>query len=366
MDGVGDLHLDGDLVVVPTRAAARPELARVHSPTYLDEPRPVLCEPAVAHARRRHLRHPRVVGIAARLSAGAGLVAIEALRPSGAGRGLRGGPTARPPRPGRPVHGLLPAQQRGRGRRARWSTPGERVLIVDWDVHHGNGTQALFWDEPGGPLRLHPPVALLSRDRSGHRRWVGRRPRGSTVNVPLPPGATGDVVRRAFDELVTRSWTAFAPTWVLVSAGFDAHRDDPLADLALSAGDFAELATVVAGYAPAAGRTGALPRGRVRAHRAPVVGDGHPRRPGRIDGRHRGADVGRAGDGPSPGHLGPPPPTDRLTTARDDSSADHGAGRQLGRATRCRCSSASSRSAREAEGPTAGLRRSSGASRRGR
>jgi acetoin utilization deacetylase AcuC-like enzyme len=75
------------------------------------------------------------------------------------------------------------------------------------------------------------------------------------MNVPLPPGATGDVVQRAFDELVTPAVARFAPSWVLVSAGFDAHRSDPLADLALSAGDFATLAGVVAGYAPATGRT---------------------------------------------------------------------------------------------------------------
>jgi acetoin utilization deacetylase AcuC-like enzyme len=63
------------------------------------------------------------------------------------------------------------------------------------------------------------------------------------------------VIRRAFDELVSPVVAEFAPSWVLVSAGFDAHRDDPLADLALSAGDFASLATVVAGYAPTGGRT---------------------------------------------------------------------------------------------------------------
>jgi acetoin utilization deacetylase AcuC-like enzyme len=62
------------------------------------------------------------------------------------------------------------------------------------------------------------------------------------------------VVRRAFDRLVSPAVEAFGPTWVLISAGFDAHRADPLADLALTAGDFAGLARVVAGYAPAPGR----------------------------------------------------------------------------------------------------------------
>ena len=82
----------------------------------------------------------------------------------------------------------------------------------------------------------------------------GRAAPGLTVNVPLPAGATGDVVRRALDEVAAPVIEGFGPTWVLVSAGFDAHRADPLADLALSSGDFAALARSVAAYAPAPGR----------------------------------------------------------------------------------------------------------------
>ena len=74
------------------------------------------------------------------------------------------------------------------------------------------------------------------------------------MNVPLPAGATGDVVRRALDEVAAPVIEEFGPTWVLISAGFDAHRADPLADLALSSGDFADLARTVAGYAPGRGR----------------------------------------------------------------------------------------------------------------
>jgi len=78
--------------------------------------------------------------------------------------------------------------------------------------------------------------------------------RGRTLNVPVPPGATGDVLRAALDEVAAPVVDDFAPDWVLVSAGFDAHRADPIADLALSAGDFADLATTVAGFAPSPGR----------------------------------------------------------------------------------------------------------------
>ena len=131
---------------------------------------------------------------------------------------------------------------------------GERVLIVDWDVHHGNGTQALFWDEP--------EVLYVSTHQwpcyPGYRPGLrGGRAGGHRFDRQRPPspGATGDVMPPAFDQLVGPVVDEFAPSWVLVSAGFDAHRDDPLAELALSAGDFASLATVVAGYAPTAGRT---------------------------------------------------------------------------------------------------------------
>ena len=62
------------------------------------------------------------------------------------------------------------------------------------------------------------------------------------MNIPVPPGATGDVLRRALDEVAAPAVDGFSPTWVLVSAGFDGHRADPLANLSLSSGDFAELA----------------------------------------------------------------------------------------------------------------------------
>ena len=71
------------------------------------------------------------------------------------------------------------------------------------------------------------------------------------MNIPLPARTTGDVLRRGFEELAAPVIDDFAPTWVLVSAGYDAHRDDPLADLALSGGDFANLASMVAPYANA-------------------------------------------------------------------------------------------------------------------
>ncbi|HLY84849.1 MAG TPA: hypothetical protein VKQ71_17825, partial [Acidimicrobiales bacterium] len=89
----------------------------------------------------------------------------------------------------------------------------------------------------------------------------GPRAPGTTVNLPLPRGATGDVLLAAFDDVAHPVIDRFDPTWVLVSAGFDAHRRDPLADLALSAGDFADLAARVMSLSPRRGRVVAFLEG---------------------------------------------------------------------------------------------------------
>jgi acetoin utilization deacetylase AcuC-like enzyme len=137
---------------------------------------------------------------------------------------------------------------------------GERVLVVDWDVHHGNGTQAIFWDDPRvlyvstHQWPLYPGTGRVSETG-------GPGAPGLTVNVPLPPRATGDVILRTLDEVVAPVVDRFAPTWVLASAGYDAHRDDPMAGLGLTSGDFADIATRVKAFAPGPGRMALLLEG---------------------------------------------------------------------------------------------------------
>jgi len=127
---------------------------------------------------------------------------------------------------------------------------GERVLVVDWDAHHGNGTQDIFYAD-GAVMYvsmhewpLYPGTGRL--DDAGKGAGAG-----TTVNFPLPAGATGDVYLDAVDSVVEPLVERFAPTWVLVSAGFDAHRADPLTGLGLAAGDYADLTARVMALTPA-------------------------------------------------------------------------------------------------------------------
>jgi acetoin utilization deacetylase AcuC-like enzyme len=119
----------------------------------------------------------------------------------------------------------------------------ERVAIVDPDVHHGNGTQEIFWEDPrvlyisSHQFPFYPGTGALDE--------VGEGPgRGFTVNLPMP-GALGDQdYSRAYREIVEPIGRAFDPELVLVSAGFDAHEDDPLGGMKLTAAGFAEIMDV--------------------------------------------------------------------------------------------------------------------------
>ncbi len=130
---------------------------------------------------------------------------------------------------------------------------GERVLIVDWDVHHGNGTEDIFWDDPS-VMYVSTHQWPFYPGTGAPTDTGGAGAPGSVLDFALPAGATGDIALRALDDVVAPAVERFAPTWVLVSAGFDAHRDDPLAGLAWSSGDYAQLVDRVRAFAPSAGR----------------------------------------------------------------------------------------------------------------
>jgi acetoin utilization deacetylase AcuC-like enzyme len=252
MAGVADvaLELGSDLEIVAPQPAATEALTRVHAGAYLTRLEE-FCRVGGGNLDPDTFARPDSWE-AALLSAGAGLQAIDALRRRNDGAAFV---ATRPP-----GHHALAERAMGfcllnnvAVSAAALVAEGERVLIVDWDVHHGNGTQALFWDDPS-VLYVSTHQSPFYPGTGGAAEVGGDEARGLTVNVPLPAGATGDVVRRALDEVAAPVIEAFGPTWVLISAGFDAHRADPLADLALSSGDFADLARTVSGYAPQPGR----------------------------------------------------------------------------------------------------------------
>ncbi len=117
---------------------------------------------------------------------------------------------------------------------------GERVAIVDIDAHHGNGTQAIFYDDPN--------VLFVSAHQFPWYPYTGRMDElgegdglGTTINIPLPAFATGDVFRHAFEMVIAPAVERHRATWLLISAGFDGHRSDPLTDLGFSATDYAEV-----------------------------------------------------------------------------------------------------------------------------
>lgn len=120
----------------------------------------------------------------------------------------------------------------------------ERVAVVDWDVHHGNGTQAAFIDEPRVLFcSLHQWPLYPG---SGWMTECGEGPgEGFTVNVPLPPGSLDGDYAHAVDALVRPVVEQFRPQALLVSAGQDPHADDPLASMMLTSDGFAHLAHTV-------------------------------------------------------------------------------------------------------------------------
>ncbi len=218
-------------------AATREDLERVHPPWYLDRLR------AMAEAGGGWIdadtRLSTHSADAAELAVGAGLTAVRALR---AGTGSAAFCAVRPP-----GHHATPTDSMGFCLlsnvaivAATLAAEGERVWVFDYDAHHGNGTQAAFVDDPRvlfvsmHQWPLYPGTGRVTETGTG----AGR---GTTMNIPLPPGATGDVYLRAFDDVVAPVVERFAPTWLLISAGFDAHRDDPLTELGLTAGDFGLL-----------------------------------------------------------------------------------------------------------------------------
>lgn len=110
----------------------------------------------------------------------------------------------------------------------------DRVAVLDFDVHHGNGTQAVFERDPSVFFASSHQMPLYPGTGAASERGMG-----NILNVALPPGAKGDEFRAAWSERILPAVEGFSPGLILVSAGFDAHARDPLAHLRLTEADFA-------------------------------------------------------------------------------------------------------------------------------
>ncbi len=120
----------------------------------------------------------------------------------------------------------------------------ERVLIIDWDVHHGNGTQDIFYARADVFYFSAHEWPLYPGTGREHETGAGEG-EGATRNLPIAPYTPAAEYRALFSQAMHETFAGFKPDFVLLSAGFDAHRDDPLAHLQLTEDDFAEMTALV-------------------------------------------------------------------------------------------------------------------------
>jgi acetoin utilization deacetylase AcuC-like enzyme len=241
MDVVAAAWRDRGGEVVAPREATREQLARVHDESYLDRiaatnGRAVALDPDTYTS-------PESYEIAL-LAAGAAIDAVERVV---GGSHSSAFALVRPP--GHHAErdramGFCLFNNVAVGAKHAQSLGVARVAIVDYDVHHGNGTQHMFEDDP--------TVLYLSTHQypyypgTGAAEEIGAGPgAGATVNLPLEAGATDDDYRVAFDEVVLPVIRQFRPDLLLVSAGFDAHERDPLAGMRLTTGAFGAMTSAL-------------------------------------------------------------------------------------------------------------------------
>ncbi len=240
--------LASPLLPLSSRDASDDELGRVHSAAYIDELRTIRGRSGYLDADTFFT--PASCD-AARRAAGGSVALVDALLDGRARYGLG---LVRPPghhaRPDRAMGFCLlnnvavaAAHARARGT--------ERVAIVDWDVHHGNGTQEIFYEDPSvlyvslHQYPFYPGTGSVRETGAGDGT-------GFTVNVPLSAGAGDADYVAAFDRIISPILAEFDPGLVLVSAGFDAHVRDPLASMQVTERGYARMLKRI---------SGALPRG---------------------------------------------------------------------------------------------------------
>lgn len=238
-------RLEGSVKEISPRPAGEDEISMVHKPEYIED---LNKESSVASRNDRIVQidadtfmSPKTYDLA-KLAVGAGMVGVETVLE---GVSKSAFVSVRPP-----GHHALVDRAMGfcffnniaiAARYAQKKGQLERILIVDWDVHHGNGTQEIFYDDPSVCfISFHqypfwpPDCGWYTEDGKGEGR-------GYNINIPLPAGTGDRGYLSAFEEIVEPVCLEFKPQLILLSAGYDAHVLDPLGQQRISTKGFAAM-----------------------------------------------------------------------------------------------------------------------------
>ncbi len=235
---VGNAVTASGAAVRPAPAASREALERVHAPDHLD-----LIE-RFCEAGGGAIDADTVVGTIswpAALHAAGGAIAAADAAAGGEPAFSFGRPPGHHAEPARAMGFCIVNSAAVAAAHARHTLGMERVAVLDWDAHHGNGTQAIFYHDPAvlyvslHQYPFYPGSGAASEGGAG----AGE---GTTVNLPLPAGCGEDDYLGVFRDQALAALARFRPELVIVSAGFDAHRADPLCDLGLSSQAFGTMA----------------------------------------------------------------------------------------------------------------------------
>jgi acetoin utilization deacetylase AcuC-like enzyme len=242
--GLDDSGLGARMESLEPEAVGTEWVLAVHSAGYLQSLRRVSATPRITFLDADTYAGPDALAIAL-LSAGGAVAVVDGILSGSADNGLA---AVRPP-----GHHAMPSRAMGfcllgnvaiAARYAQRQYGIDRILIVDYDVHHGNGTEAMFYDDPS--------VLYVSTHQYPFYPATGAAPdigtgkgEGSTVNIPLPAGSGDANYATVFEQILWPSAERFAPQLILVSVGFDAYIEDPLAGMRLTLSGYSHLAAEV-------------------------------------------------------------------------------------------------------------------------